>query len=73
MGEGRPHIPSPLLLSAHRTSWACIKAHHLYALGAAASGKAVLGDGGTIITQDFDRYPIVRMQSVPVDAHGKVS
>jgi hypothetical protein len=33
----------------------------------------VLGDGGTIITQDFDRYPVVRMQSVPVDADGKVS
>ncbi len=46
---------------------------HLYALGVAAWGEAVLGDGGTIITQDFDRYPVVRMQSVPVDAHGKVS
>jgi hypothetical protein len=33
----------------------------------------VLGDGGTIITQDFNRHPVVRMQSVPVDAHGKVS
>ena len=28
---------------------------HLYGPGAAAWGKAVLGDGGTIITQDFDR------------------
>jgi isoquinoline 1-oxidoreductase beta subunit len=46
---------------------------HLYALGAAAWGEAVLGDGGTIITEDLDRYPVVRMQSVPVDAHGKVS
>jgi hypothetical protein len=46
---------------------------HLYALGAAAWGEAVLGDGGTIITQGFDRYPVVRMQSAPVDAHGKVS
>ena len=34
-------------------------------------GEAVVGDGGTIITQDFDRYPIARMQSVPVDAHGR--
>jgi hypothetical protein len=25
VGEGRPHIPSPLLLSARRTSWAYIK------------------------------------------------
>ena len=46
---------------------------HLCALGAAAWGEAVLGDGGTTITQDFDRYPVARMQSVPVDAHGKVS
>jgi hypothetical protein len=34
-------------------------------------GEAVVGDGGTIITQDFDRYPVARMQSVPVDAHGR--
>jgi isoquinoline 1-oxidoreductase beta subunit len=25
----------------------------------------VLGDGGEIITQNFDRYPVMRMQSVP--------
>jgi isoquinoline 1-oxidoreductase beta subunit len=25
----------------------------------------VLGDGGEIITQSFDRYPVMRMQSVP--------
>jgi hypothetical protein len=29
----------------------------------------VLGDGGTIIIQDFDRYQVLRMRSVPVDAH----
>jgi hypothetical protein len=35
MGEGRLHIPSPLLLSAHRTSWAYIKAHVLKLVGQA--------------------------------------
>jgi isoquinoline 1-oxidoreductase beta subunit len=37
----------------------------LYALSAAAWGEVVLGDGGEIVTQNFDRYPVVRMQSVP--------
>jgi isoquinoline 1-oxidoreductase beta subunit len=37
----------------------------LYALGAAAWGEVVLGDGGTIVTQNFDRYPVTQMQSVP--------
>jgi isoquinoline 1-oxidoreductase subunit beta len=37
----------------------------LYALGAAAWGEVVLGDGGTILTQNFDQYPVTRMQSVP--------
>ena len=36
-----------------------------WALGAAARGEVVLGDGGQIITQNFDRYPVTRMQSVP--------
>jgi hypothetical protein len=35
MGEDRPHIPSPLLLSAHRTSCAYIKAHVLKLVGQA--------------------------------------
>jgi isoquinoline 1-oxidoreductase beta subunit len=37
----------------------------IYALSAAAWGEVVLGDGGQIITQNFDRYPVMRMQSVP--------
>jgi hypothetical protein len=35
------------------------------ALSAAAWGEIVLADGGDIVTQNFDRYPVVRMQSVP--------
>jgi isoquinoline 1-oxidoreductase beta subunit len=42
----------------------------IYALSAAAWGEIVLGDGGQIITQNFDRYPVMRMQSVPqIDVH----
>jgi len=37
----------------------------IFALGAAAWGEIVLGDGGEIVTQSFDRYPVMRMQSVP--------
>jgi isoquinoline 1-oxidoreductase beta subunit len=37
----------------------------IYALGAAAWGEIVLGDGGQIITQNFDTYPVMEMQSVP--------
>jgi isoquinoline 1-oxidoreductase subunit beta len=37
----------------------------VFALGAAIWGEVVLGDGGEIITQSFDRYPVMRMQSVP--------
>jgi isoquinoline 1-oxidoreductase subunit beta len=37
----------------------------LFGLSAAAWGEVVLGDGGEILTQNFDRYPIVRMRSVP--------
>ena len=42
-----------------------IKGGLIWALGAAARGKVVLGGGGQIITQNFDRYPVMRMQSVP--------
>ena len=38
----------------------------LWGLSAAAWGEVVLGEGGEIVTQNFDRYPIVRMRSVPV-------
>ena len=38
----------------------------LWGLGAAAWGEIVLGSGGTIETQNFDRYPVMRMQSTPV-------
>jgi len=54
-----PNIPWP-----PRNRFTCTRS-------APRPGEAVVGDGGTIITQDFDRYPIARMQSVPVDAHGR--
>ncbi|WP_028057162.1 molybdopterin-dependent oxidoreductase [Candidatus Solirubrobacter pratensis] len=37
----------------------------LWGLSAAAWGEVVLGEGGEIVTQNFDRYPILRMRSVP--------
>ena len=42
----------------------------LYGLGAAAWGEIVLGDGGDIVTQNFDRYLVTRMQSTPaIEVH----
>ena len=38
----------------------------LWGLSAAAWGEVVLGEGGEIVTQIFDRYPVMRMRSVPV-------
>src|SRR6201989_3584128 len=37
----------------------------LFGLSAAAWGEVVIGDGGEIVSQNFDRYPIARMRSVP--------
>jgi isoquinoline 1-oxidoreductase subunit beta len=42
----------------------------IYGLSAAAWGEITLGDGGEIITQNFDRYPVMRIRSVPqIDVH----
>jgi isoquinoline 1-oxidoreductase beta subunit len=42
----------------------------LWGLSAAAWGEIVLAEGGDIVTQNFDRYPVMRMQSVPqIEVH----
>jgi isoquinoline 1-oxidoreductase subunit beta len=42
----------------------------LWGLSAAAWGEIVLGDGGDIVTQNFDAYPVMRMRSVPqIEVH----
>jgi isoquinoline 1-oxidoreductase beta subunit len=42
----------------------------LWGLGAAAWGEIVLGQGDEIVTQNFDRYPVMRMQSIPrIEVH----
>jgi isoquinoline 1-oxidoreductase beta subunit len=42
----------------------------LWGLSAAAWGEITLGDGGEIVTQNFDRYPVMRIQSAPaIDVH----
>jgi isoquinoline 1-oxidoreductase beta subunit len=37
----------------------------LWGISAAAWGEVVLGEGGEIITKNFDTYPVMRMRSVP--------
>ena len=42
----------------------------LYGLSAAAWGEIVLASGGDILTLNFDRYPVERMQSAPtIEVH----
>jgi len=42
----------------------------LWGLGAAAWGEIILGNGGEIVSQNFDRYPVMRMQSTPsIEVH----
>jgi len=38
----------------------------LFGLSAALWGEIVLGDGGEIVTLNFDRYPLMRMRTTPV-------
>jgi isoquinoline 1-oxidoreductase beta subunit len=37
----------------------------VWGLSAASWGEVVLGEGGEIVTQNFDTYPVMRMRSVP--------
>jgi len=42
----------------------------LWGLSAAVWGEVLLGEGGDIVTQNFDRYPVERMMSVPaIEVH----
>lgn len=42
----------------------------LFGLSAALWGEIILGDGGEIVTQNFDRYPLMRMRTTPaIEVH----
>jgi isoquinoline 1-oxidoreductase beta subunit len=42
----------------------------LFGLSAALWGEVILGDGGEIVTQNFDRYQLMRMRTTPdLDIH----
>jgi isoquinoline 1-oxidoreductase beta subunit len=42
----------------------------LFGLGAAVWGDVVLGEGGDIVTQNFDRYEVMRMRTTPeIEVH----
>jgi isoquinoline 1-oxidoreductase beta subunit len=42
----------------------------LFGLGAGVGGEVVLGEGGDIVTQNFDRYEVMRMRTTPeIEVH----
>jgi isoquinoline 1-oxidoreductase subunit beta len=42
----------------------------LWGLSAAAWGEIILGEGGDIVTRNFDAYPVIRMRSIPqIEVH----
>jgi isoquinoline 1-oxidoreductase subunit beta len=74
--RGRVHVErivfaldSGIILNPHLVR-AQVEGGALWGLGAAAWGEVVLGNGGNIVTENFDRYPVMRMQSTPaIEVH----